>query len=184
VSSSAIHSRRWREHRERVLPELIARSDGCCERCLQPIDFDAPARSSRAPSVDHRHPLAHGGELLAPVDELALVHVGCNSIRANHVRRVHGNGASPPAAPAVELAPEAPARPVAYPLEAPAPAVELPPAAPARPVVYLPFRRRRDVELAAHNEPLFDADSFSPTNAARQAIPCPRGAMQRRARGK
>ena len=83
------------------MPELRARADDLCELCGAPIDFDAPARSRRAPSVDHVVPRHAGGDLLPPLEELRLVHVGCNARRGNRTRR----GARPivPSAPAVEL---------------------------------------------------------------------------------
>ncbi len=44
--------RPWRDHVARLMPELRSRSDDCCELCGAPIDFDAPPRTRRAPSVD------------------------------------------------------------------------------------------------------------------------------------
>ena len=94
------------------MPELRSRADDCCELCGAPVDFDAPARSSRSPSVDHVVPIHAGGTELAPVDELRLVHYGCNSRRG--IRTRHRPARLAPAAPAVELhAPSAP-RPVDY----------------------------------------------------------------------
>ena len=84
-----------------MMPALRARSDDLCELCGQPIDFDAPARSSRAPSVDHVVPLHAGGQALPPLEELRLVHVGCNAKRGNHTRRMAP--AIVPTAAAVEL---------------------------------------------------------------------------------
>jgi hypothetical protein len=93
------------------MPQLRARADDLCELCGEPIDFEAPARSSRRPSVDHVVPLHAGGDPLPPVDELRLAHHGCNSRRGNRTRRRVGVR---PVAPAVELRPALEPRPVAY----------------------------------------------------------------------
>jgi len=77
MTSVSIRSRAWRSHAAAMMPALRSRSDDLCELCGQPIDFDAPARSSRAPSVDHVVPRHAGGEALPPLEELRLVHVGC-----------------------------------------------------------------------------------------------------------
>ena len=109
----------WQVHIRRLMPQLRARADDLCELCGAPLDFDAPARSRRAPSVDHVVPLHAGGNPLPPLDELRLVHVGCNARRGNRTRR---RGARPivpivPVAPAVEL--REPAQPRARQYELP-----------------------------------------------------------------
>src|SRR5262249_14368846 len=53
--------------------------------------YEAPPRSRRAPSVDHVVPLHLGGTPLPPVDELRLVHVGCNARRGNRTRALARN---------------------------------------------------------------------------------------------
>jgi hypothetical protein len=94
------------------MPELRGRSSDLCELCGGPIDFDAPARSPASASVDHVVPRHAGGDLLPPVDELRLVHYGCNSRRGNHTRRL--GAPRPPVVPAVELRDPEPARPRQY----------------------------------------------------------------------
>jgi hypothetical protein len=111
MTRAEVNSNEWQRYRRKIMPALRARADDLCERCHTPIDFDA-GRGRLGPSVDHLHPRAHGGELIVPIDELALVHVGCNSRRANQVRRL---GAPALVTPAVELEPELPARAVHYP---------------------------------------------------------------------
>jgi 5-methylcytosine-specific restriction endonuclease McrA len=72
----------------RLLPELRSRADDCCELCGAPIDFDAPPRTRRVPSVDHVVPRHLGGAELPPLDELRLAHVSCNSRRGVRTRRL------------------------------------------------------------------------------------------------
>ena len=61
--------------------------------------------------MDHLLPRSQGGALIVPVEELALVHVGCNSIRGNRTRTDRA-GSRPIAA--IELGEEAAPRPVSY----------------------------------------------------------------------
>lgn len=84
------------------MPELRSRSDDLCELCGGPIDFEAPPRSRRAPSVDHIVPLHMGGDPLPPLEELRLAHFGCNARRGNRTMRATGWS---PAARAIELRP-------------------------------------------------------------------------------
>src|SRR5438045_4179386 len=126
------HGRAWRAHVARLMPELRARADDHCELCGGEVDFSAPARSSRSASVDHVVPIHAGGDELPPVDELRLVHYGCNARRGNRTRRL---GTRRPVAPAVELQPTAEPRAVTY---------ELPP------------RRRRERELIPSQPSLLD----------------------------
>jgi hypothetical protein len=79
--------------------------------CGGPIDYEARARSSRSPSVDHVFPRAHGGAELAPIDELRLVHYGCNGARGNRTRRMVP---ALPVTQAVELRPSTDPRAVRY----------------------------------------------------------------------
>src|SRR5262245_13157201 len=94
---------RWRDHVARVMPALRARADDACALCGGPIDLAAPARSARSPSVDHVVPLHAGGLELASVDELRLVHYGCNSKRGNRTRARARAGPVAPVATSVEL---------------------------------------------------------------------------------
>jgi hypothetical protein len=54
------------------------RKDFPCALCGRVILYDAPPRSRYAPSVDHAHSLAAGGERLDRLN-LQVTHVGCNS---------------------------------------------------------------------------------------------------------
>ena len=74
-----IQSSRWQRLRANVLAKA-ATNHTPCYLCGQPIDYTLTGRKPAAPSVDHLHPLATGGELLNP-DNLAPVHLGCNSRR-------------------------------------------------------------------------------------------------------
>lgn len=94
----------WRAHVAELMPALRARADDACELCGGPIDFDATPRSRRSASVDHVVPLHAGGAELPPLDELRLVHYGCNAQRGNRTRRLRA--APPVVAPAVELVAE------------------------------------------------------------------------------
>lgn len=66
-------SARWQKVRAEVL-----RDASHCAVCFRALDFNAPARSPRAPSVDHVLPLAHGGEPFERTN-LQAVCVSCNS---------------------------------------------------------------------------------------------------------
>ena len=90
----------WTAHVKRLRPLLDARADGICELCGRPLDYDAPPRSSDYPSVDHVVPLHAGGTELPGVDDLRLVHHGCNTARGNRTR---GRPSLPALSPAVEL---------------------------------------------------------------------------------
>src|SRR5215831_2378790 len=102
---SRAHGREWRAHIARLRPELEARAGGLCELCGRELDFEAPARSPSSPSVDHVVPIHAGGARLPPVEELRLVHYGCNSRRGNRTRARPGSIVRA-AAPVVELEPE------------------------------------------------------------------------------
>lgn len=156
--AGTVRSHTWTAYRKRVMPELMARADGLCERCGEPLDLECSPRSRRAPSVDHVHPVAQGGELCPPVSELRLVHVGCNSSRGNRTRRM-------PAAPIVrrpmvELEPElAEPRAVEYPRDSRA-----------------SDRRTRESKLAEQMAPLFEPQDFLVRAVTRRR--CPRIATQ------
>ena len=69
--------------------KLVLDSSNICWICGKPVDPDAPPRSSRYPSVDHRLPL-HAMRGLSAEDQtrlatdpgnLAVAHFGCNSGR-------------------------------------------------------------------------------------------------------
>jgi hypothetical protein len=74
----------WWRARQRVLDQATH-----CAICRQPLDFDAPPKSSRSPSVDHIVPVSQTKHL--PLDEqrrlavdpsnLRAVHYGCNASR-------------------------------------------------------------------------------------------------------
>lgn len=51
-----------------------------CWLCGKPVQYDVGPRHPLAPSLDHRHPLNKGGDLLDP-DNAELAHYGCNSAR-------------------------------------------------------------------------------------------------------
>jgi hypothetical protein len=78
------YDRRWRNVRARVLAGAQA-----CAICGGMLDFDAPARSRLAPSVDHIFPLrAMRGldsdlrdELRLDMSTLRPVHYSCNARR-------------------------------------------------------------------------------------------------------
>lgn len=85
-------TRQWKRVRARVLKgATLCELPGCQG---PPLDFDAPALSRWAPSVDHITPLHDGGE---PFDlrNLRPVHLGCNSSRGNMTRRTAVAPANP-----------------------------------------------------------------------------------------
>ena len=140
------HGYAWRRHIAALMPALRSRADDCCELCHRPIDFDAPARTSQAPSVDHIVPLSHGGAELPPIDELRLAHVGCNSGRGNKTR-------------------------VRAPLVRPTAAVELRDADEPRARAYAPTRRRRQVEHVIDDQArLFELDDDERDESVREFL--------------
>jgi hypothetical protein len=75
---------------ERVRAQVLA-SSSVCWLCGQPVDFDAPARSPRSPSVDHVLPIsatrnmdpAEQKRLALDPANLRVAHYGHNSGRGN-----------------------------------------------------------------------------------------------------
>lgn len=81
-----MYDRQWRKVRARVLAGAQS-----CHICGGPLDFTAPARSSWAPSVDHRLPVSATRGLdddtrrRLALDPSGLIpcHYGCNSRRGD-----------------------------------------------------------------------------------------------------
>lgn len=66
-------TRRWRQIRAAILASATH-----CADCGDELDFTAPPRSPRSPSVDHNRALARAGQALDPRN-LRAVHYGCNA---------------------------------------------------------------------------------------------------------
>lgn len=70
---------------------MVFARERVCHLCGELVDFDAPPKSSRAPSVDHVIPLAQLKLLPRPTylrmasdpSLCRLAHVGCNSRRCD-----------------------------------------------------------------------------------------------------
>jgi hypothetical protein len=85
-----MYNHAYRKVRERVLDGAQV----CCI-CGGPLDFDAPARSKWAPSVDHVLPVSRTvgldpetrQRLAVDPEGLRPVHYSCNSRRGNRRRR-------------------------------------------------------------------------------------------------
>ena len=84
----AVHPGRGGRDWQRVRAQVL-RSSSVCWLCGAPVDFDAPARSPKSPSVDHVLPLHAMRDLdretqrrlaLDPAN-LRVAHFGCNSGR-------------------------------------------------------------------------------------------------------
>lgn len=92
----ALPSSAWARARRQVLRPGVV-----CWLCGGPLDFDAPARSAMAPSVDHTVPMAALAELSAAerqrvsldVRLLRPAHYGCNSRRGARRARPMGERA-------------------------------------------------------------------------------------------
>ena len=67
----------WENLRAQVFAE-----ESVCWLCLELVDFDAPPRSRRSPSVDHIKPVATHPHLAMVRSNLHLAHYGCNSSRS------------------------------------------------------------------------------------------------------
>lgn len=77
----------WARLRDRMIAHHRAQGTPC-QICGAPIDYEAPGRSRWAPSIDHIHSVAHGGDLLPPDHLLRVVHFGCNARRGARTRRI------------------------------------------------------------------------------------------------
>ena len=80
----------WNRARQWVLASYES-----CWICHELVDFDAPPRSPRSPSVDHAFPVSlmrgwdpeDRRQLTIDRENLRLAHYGCNSSRGNRPRR-------------------------------------------------------------------------------------------------
>jgi len=91
-------SRVGRDYNYRKVRERVLATAQSCAICGGPLDFDAPPRSARAPSVDHVLPISRTRGL-DPITRQRLAldpagmrpcHVGCNARRgAGHHRPRH-----------------------------------------------------------------------------------------------
>lgn len=77
ITKTRPQGRRWNDLRRRVIAE-----ESVCWICAEPVDKTLFGVSSKAPSVDHVHPLDLGGSYWDR-DNLRLAHFGCNAGRSN-----------------------------------------------------------------------------------------------------
>jgi 5-methylcytosine-specific restriction endonuclease McrA len=70
--ANAISGHRWAKARRRVL-----RTEDVCAECGEAVDKSLPVLDPMAPQVDHRQPIALGGDPFAR-ENVALVHRRCN----------------------------------------------------------------------------------------------------------
>lgn len=72
--------------RKRVAQAAAAQEP--CGLCGMDIDYDLRGKNVRgAPTADHQVPLAQGGALLPPLEELRVVHKACNSRQGQALSR-------------------------------------------------------------------------------------------------
>lgn len=76
------------QRQRRIFAEVLAENPPFCCVCGGRIDFDAPPRTSNAPSVDHAIPrmVDDSNELDLAKENLRPAHFGCNSARGNRMR--------------------------------------------------------------------------------------------------
>ncbi len=80
----------WEQVHKRVLA-----ASSICHLCGEPVDFDAPPRTSRSPSVDHKIPVSQMGHLsrleqqraALDITNLRTAHYGCNASRGSKPAR-------------------------------------------------------------------------------------------------
>ena len=72
------YTKAWTKLRNQRIKQAAHNQEPCC-RCHRPIDYQLPGNHRDGPTLDHLHPLAHGGELLAEIELLAPAHMRCNS---------------------------------------------------------------------------------------------------------
>ena len=65
-----------REKKRQKIQELRERDGENCWRCHQPMNFDAPPNSKRAPTIEHLEAKANGGTNKS--ENVVLCHPGCN----------------------------------------------------------------------------------------------------------
>jgi hypothetical protein len=91
-------SRVGRDYAYRKARAQVLKTAQSCAICGEPLDFDAPPRSSRSPSVDHVLAVsrtvgvseATRQHIATDLRNLRAVHYGCNSRRgAGRQRRRH-----------------------------------------------------------------------------------------------
>lgn len=74
--------RRWSPRTQQRLLALVIQRDGiACAACGRPVEGGLRARHPDGPSLDHRVPFSLGGS--DALDNLRLMHFGCNSARGN-----------------------------------------------------------------------------------------------------
>jgi 5-methylcytosine-specific restriction endonuclease McrA len=78
------HSK-WRALAAKVLARAKANGEPCWI-CREPIDWDAPKRSPKSPTVDHLDPVSLGNPVLADLHRLAVACKSCNSRRGDGTR--------------------------------------------------------------------------------------------------
>jgi 5-methylcytosine-specific restriction endonuclease McrA len=66
------------------LTAQVKAEEDTCWLCGEPIDFDAPPRTSRSFSVDHIRPKSRYPELRYVRSNLRAAHYGCNSRKKDH----------------------------------------------------------------------------------------------------
>jgi len=71
------HRRKTNGPRDEIDPLVVFERDGwVCQLCFEPIDRDAPPRTSWSPTVDHIIPLVKGGT--DTYDNVQAAHHWCN----------------------------------------------------------------------------------------------------------
>lgn len=74
----ATYGAAWTKMRNQRIKQAALNDEPCC-RCGSQIDYTLKGNSRYGPTLDHLHPLSHGGTLLAEPDLLAPAHNHCNS---------------------------------------------------------------------------------------------------------
>jgi hypothetical protein len=83
VNRDPRNTRQYRDTRKRVLAGATH-----CAKCRQPLDWNAPPKSSLSPSLDHIIPIDKGGSAFDPRN-MQPMHYGCNSGSATGSRPLH-----------------------------------------------------------------------------------------------
>jgi len=80
----------WIKLRRARIAIARANQEPCC-RCGGDIDYTLKGNTRYGPTCDHLHPLAHGGELLPPMELLAPAHMICNAKHGGRMNKRRPN---------------------------------------------------------------------------------------------
>lgn len=80
------HTPEYQAYRKKVMAAARAGLiPNTCHRCGQPIDLNLKGNDPLGPTLEHTHPLSHGGELTPTLEDAALSHARCNQSHGGRI---------------------------------------------------------------------------------------------------